>query len=115
RHAWGAFARTGDPDGGGAGATEGSGSTSEVVASLGHWPPYGADRRETMILGRLPGTVSAPWEAERSFWEARLGQYGVGGPVEGVDPGRATIETAEGRLAEGADVGDVAQRQRQGA
>lgn len=79
---WVAFARTGDP------------STDAV----GDWPRYERSRRATMLLGRRFEVVDAPFEAERSFWDERLGQYGRGGPIEGaVPPGVALLaEVAPG-------------------
>jgi para-nitrobenzyl esterase len=76
--AWVSFARSGDPAGG----------------AFYPWPTYEPSDRWTMLLGPLWGAVRAPLEAERSFWDPYLGRYGVGGPVEGADPGRATLETA---------------------
>lgn len=87
RHAWASFARTGEPDG----------DSDEAVpgrARLGRWLPYEPGARHTMILGSSPGIVASPFESERRFWEAHLGRYGAGGPVEGVDPGQATLDTA---------------------
>jgi para-nitrobenzyl esterase len=86
--AWIAFAREGHPAPGGAG-------------ELGHWPAYEAERRSTMIIGPTCGAIEAPLEAERSFWDPHLGRYGVGGPVEDGDTGRATLDTA-GLSPEGA-------------
>jgi para-nitrobenzyl esterase len=79
--AWIAFAREGDPAPGGAG-------------ELGPWPAYEPELRSTMVLGPTSGFVEAPLELERSFWDRHLGRYGVGGPVEGGDTGRATLDTA---------------------
>jgi para-nitrobenzyl esterase len=58
--AWVAFAATGDP------------STGE----LGTWPAYEPQRRTTMRLGRLAGSVEAPMESERAWLDAALGPYG---------------------------------------
>ena len=51
--AWAAFARTGDPS----------------CESIGRWEPYG-DKRTTMILNRLCRPENAPYEEERSVWDA---------------------------------------------
>jgi para-nitrobenzyl esterase len=64
--AWLAFARTGDP----------------AVPGLG-WPPYEPSRRATVVFDRDTRVVDAPYEEERAYWQAALGRYGVGGPVEG--------------------------------
>jgi para-nitrobenzyl esterase len=53
RDAWTAFARTGDPS----------------CESIGRWKPYG-DKRTTMILDRVCRPESAPYEEERSVWDA---------------------------------------------
>jgi len=68
--AWVAFATCGDPS----------------TAELGTWPPYEPIRRSTMLLGARPGAVDQPFEPERQFWDARLGRYGRGGPIEGAAP-----------------------------
>jgi para-nitrobenzyl esterase len=52
--AWSAFARTGDPS----------------TATLGRWPAYEGERRQTMLLRPEPRVVQALGEAERSLWEA---------------------------------------------
>jgi len=52
--AWIAFARTGSPQ----------------TPALADWSPYSALRRSTMLLGTTCGPVDAPYEAERTFWEA---------------------------------------------
>lgn len=82
RDAWVAFAGSGDP------STEG----------LGPWPAYEPDRRSTMVLGADPRVVERPQERERAFWEGHLGDYGVGGPIEGAEPvGVAFLERAGDR------------------
>ena len=65
---WVAFAGAGDP-------------SNDLT---GAWPRYAAPRRATMRFGPRTDLVDAPYEAERRFWERRLGRYGVGGPIEGV-------------------------------
>jgi para-nitrobenzyl esterase len=54
--AWVAFARTGSPR----------------TRDLPGWEPYTAARRTTMLLGTTTGSVDAPNEAERRFWDARV-------------------------------------------
>lgn len=54
--AWVAFARDGDPS----------------TPGLGAWPPYGADRRATMVLGPEGGVHDDPLADERRLW-ARVG------------------------------------------
>jgi para-nitrobenzyl esterase len=53
--AWVAFARTGSP------------STPDLP-----WPAYDADRRPTMVLGRVPRVEEAPRDEERAAVEAAL-------------------------------------------
>ena len=53
QEAWTAFARTGDPS----------------CASLGSWPAYEPDRRQTMLLGATSGLESAPLDDERRAWD----------------------------------------------
>ncbi len=65
--AWVAFATAGDPS----------------CEALGRWPAYDPSRRATMVLGRAPHLEDAPDEETRAFWDARLGRYGEGGPIEG--------------------------------
>lgn len=54
--AWVAFARTGSPR----------------TRDLPGWEPYTAARRTTMLLGPTTGSMDAPNEAERCFWDARV-------------------------------------------
>jgi para-nitrobenzyl esterase len=54
--AWVAFARTGNPSGGG----------------LGEWPAYEPSRRATMILDQETRVEDAPYDAERRLWEGAL-------------------------------------------
>ena len=54
--AWVAFARTGSPR----------------TRDLAGWEPYTAARRTTMLLGTTTGSVDAPNEAERRFWDVRV-------------------------------------------
>jgi para-nitrobenzyl esterase len=68
--AWAAFAGAGDP------------SCDEV----GHWPAYASPARETMVLGRNVHVERAPFDEERTFFDSRLGRYGVQGPIEGAEP-----------------------------
>lgn len=91
--AWVAYAGAGDPSTPPAGEAGG--------AALGPWPEYEPAGRSTMMIGPRPGPVAAPLEEERRFWQAQLGRYGIGGPVEGGDPGRATMEIAGVLPAEG--------------
>ncbi len=70
QRAWVGFARTGEP------------ATSPGM----FWPAYEPGRRATMLLGRETQVADAPYEPERSFWEAPLGRYGVDGPIEGARP-----------------------------
>ena len=93
QESWTAFARSGNPS----------------TASSGEWPDYETERRATMVLGAHTHVEDAPYEAERRFWQDRLGRYGSGGPMEGaVAPGVALLAEGEIDLS-GAPVGDVAQ------
>jgi para-nitrobenzyl esterase len=65
--AWVAFALNGDP-------------SSERV---GDWPAYTAGERRVMRLGLEETVVADPHATERRAWERGLGNYGVGGPIEG--------------------------------
>ncbi|HUO48693.1 MAG TPA: carboxylesterase family protein [Acidimicrobiales bacterium] len=53
RHAWLAFARTGDPS----------------CDAVGDWPRYDSARRATMVLGRDSGLEDDPRGAERVVWD----------------------------------------------
>ena len=53
--AWLAFVRTGDP----------------TTEDLGPWPAYGT-ARTTMVIDADCGTVDAPMEPERAFWDGRV-------------------------------------------
>lgn len=54
--AWIAFARTGDP----------------AHGSIGSWPAYDRDDRQTMVFGRESGVQAAPFEEERGVWESMI-------------------------------------------
>jgi len=56
QEAWLHFARTGHPG----------------HAGLPHWPSYTRERRPVMVLGRDCHLWEAPFERERSFWDALL-------------------------------------------
>jgi para-nitrobenzyl esterase len=64
---WIGFAISGDP-------------SSELT---GPWPLYQPPERAAMRIGSKIEVTRAPREEERSFWELRLGRYGLGGPIEG--------------------------------
>ncbi len=83
--AWAAFAAAGDPS----------------CEELGQWPPYESARRETMVLGAKRRVVEAPFEVERSFLDDRLGRYGVGGPIEGAEPGSVALLLEQGSHGQG--------------
>lgn len=68
--AWTALAATGDPS----------------CEETGEWPCYAPPRRATMILGPDVHLEDAPFEGERSFFDGRLGRYGINGPIEGAEP-----------------------------
>lgn len=65
--AWIAFANSGDP-------------SSERI---GLWPEYLPPERRVMRLGLDRAPIADPHGRERQSWEKRLGNYGVGGPIEG--------------------------------
>ena len=67
-NAWVAFATNGDPS----------------HKGIGSWPRYSPDRRATFRFGAECRVEDDPYAPERNFWEAILGRYGVGGPIEGV-------------------------------
>ena len=52
--AWLAFARIGDPS----------------CDSIGAWPTYSTNRRDTMIFDAKSGAQSAPYDSERTSWES---------------------------------------------
>jgi para-nitrobenzyl esterase len=54
--AWAAFAHSGNPS----------------TAALGDWPPYDAERRRTLLIGRTDRIESAPFEEQRSCLAAAL-------------------------------------------
>ncbi len=54
--AWIAFAKTGDPS----------------HSSIGRWPAYSSEKRDTMIFARQCRAEAAPFEEERAVWDAVL-------------------------------------------
>lgn len=64
RASWVTFARSQDPS----------------TPLVGGWPPWDADRRQTMVFGPTPSVQDAPRDPELGVWEAAFPLPGAGEP-----------------------------------
>ena len=66
-----------------------AGGGDPSVPLLPDWPPYTAERRDTMILDRQPRIESDPHSARRRAWQGRTWASGTWWDIDDLAPAKA--------------------------